>query len=133
MRTATPARAPFGAKLATFCAALFFVALSIAIAPNVMDALVRFGLIHGSTPRLIVPTPAITIRDAVPAFVPPVAPQETPQAPARENIAPISAPPISAPTALPVEPVGIKVIVIKPADGSGPIVLRNGTKYRSRP
>jgi hypothetical protein len=133
MRTVTPARATFGAKLTWLLAALFFLAMLIAIAPLVLDTLAQFGVIRGHASAVVFPTPSIVIRDAVPAFVPPVASPEPPQAPLRENAAPAVGVPVSAATAVPVAPVGIKVIVIKPADGGAPIVLRDGYKYRSAP
>ena len=131
MRTAT--LAPLTAKVAWFFAALFFVAMLVAIAPNVLDALTRFGLIR--SPVFVAP-PAQIRTLAIPTYAPalvPVASPELPQAPLRENAAPAIVAPVGAPTVAPVAPVGIKVIVIKPADGSGPIVLRDGYKYRGRP
>jgi len=84
-----------------------------------------------SRPATVFPTPNIIIRDL--SALPPVASPEPSGAPLRENAAPAIVAPVSAPTMVPVAPVGIKVIVINPADGSGPIVLRDGIKYRSRP
>jgi hypothetical protein len=127
---ATPARATFGASLTWLFAALFFLAMLVAIAPLVLDTLAQFGVIRGHAPAVVFPTPSIVIRDAVPAFVPPVAPTPVP---VQLQSAPAVALPASAPTAAPVAPVGIKVIVIKPADGGAPIVLRDGYKYRSAP
>jgi hypothetical protein len=121
---------PTAAKVGWFIVSLFFLAMIVAITPNVLDTLARFGVIHGTKPALLIPTPQVVIRDAVPAFVPPVAP--TPLPVERDAAQPVAMP-ASAPTPAPVAPVGIKIIVVKPADGSGPIVLRDGTKYRGKP
>ena len=85
----------------------------------------RFG-----RPFVVPPAQIRTL--AIPTYAPalvPVASPEPPRAPEPASAAPAIVAPSSAPTAVPVTS-GIKVIVIKPADGSGPIVLRDGYKYR---
>ncbi len=132
MRTAH-SPAPLTAKLTWLLAGLFFVALSIAVAPNVLDALARFGLVR--SPAFVAP-PAQIHTLAIPTYAPALPAVTSPEP--QRGTEPADAPPalvapLSAATAVPVAPVGIRVIVVKPADGSGPIVLRNGTKYRGRP
>lgn len=130
-RTVVQPHAPLLAKVAWFFAAVFFVALLVAITPAVLDTLAAFGVI--SPPKsLAIPTPHVVIRDlSAPASAPPVASPAAPGAPIRQNSAPAAVPPVSAATPAPVQP-GITVIVVKPSSGA-PIVIREGTKYRSAP
>lgn len=130
-RTVVQPHAPLLAKVAWFFAAVFSVALLVAITPAVLDTLAAFGVI--SPPKsLAIPTPIVTIRDlSVPAAAPPATSQEPPGAPIRQNSAPAAVPPVSAATPAPAVP-GITVIVVKPSSGA-PIVVREGMKYRSAP
>jgi len=131
MRTpATPARATFSSALVWAMSTVMFLTIIAAVGPQAYDNIAaRFG-------HPFVAPPAQIRTLAIPTYAPappPAASPEPPQQPLRENAAPAIVAPVSAPTMAPVAPVGIKVIVIKPADGSGPIVLRDGIKYRGRP